>query len=194
MLDGWWVTGWIVLDTPQTAMTTRSPAVLEIPISTSNNSFVVQYSKVSPLLWRWQGGCPQHDQLQVVHVCKSPWLESSWIEFWAQVTWDCSFQTSGSQGQPHVNAGLRSVRQLSAIWLQTKRNCLVSRSARWSYICQVGFYCLNSFWRFKLLIFRILEMFLLWMILYNYIIPLSMYVCLEMCTKNYSKIQKVQNV
>ena len=121
-------------------------------------------------------------------------LNSSWMEFWAQVTWDCSFQTSGPQGQPHVNAGLRSVRQLSAIWLQTKRNCLVSRSARWSYICQVGFYCLNSFWRFKLLIFRILEMFLLWMILYNYIIPLSMYVCLEMCTKNYSKIQKVQNV
>ena len=30
------------------------------------------------------------------------------------------------------------------------------------------------------LLFRILEMFLLWMVLYNYIIPLSMYVCLEM--------------
>ena len=112
------------------------------------------------------------------------------MEFWAQVTWDCSFQTSGSQGQPHVNAGLWSVRQLSAIWLQTKRNCLVSRSARWSYICEVSFYCLHSFWRFKLLIFRILEMFLLWMILYNYIIPLSMYVCLELGTKNYSKILK----
>ena len=127
-------------------MTPRSPAVLEIPISTSNNSFVVQYSKVSPLLWRWQGGRAQHDQLQVVLVCKSPWLESSWIEFWAQETWDCFFQTSGPQGQPHVNAGLRSVRQLSAIWLQTKRNCLVSWSARWSYICQVGF--LLAFWRF----------------------------------------------
>ena len=33
-------------------------------------------------------------------------------------------------------------------------------------------------------------MFLLWMILYNYIIPLSMYVCLELGTKNYSKILK----
>ena len=30
------------------------------------------------------------------------------------------------------------------------------------------------------MLFRILEMFLLWMVLYNYIIPLSMYVCLEM--------------
>ena len=37
-------------------------------------------------------------------------------------------------------------------------------------------------------------MFLLWMILYNYIIPLSMYVCLEMWTKSFSNIQKVQNI
>ena len=44
-------------------------------VSISNNSFVVQYSKVSPLLWRWQGGRPQHDQLQVVLICKSLWLE-----------------------------------------------------------------------------------------------------------------------
>ena len=142
MLDGWWVTGWIVLDTPETAMTTISPAMLEIPIYPSQT--ILLSSSIQKFLHFFGA-----DKEAVLNMTNFRWfsfakvpdlkLNSSWMEFWAQVTWDCSFQTSGPQGQPHVNAGLRSVRQLSAIWLQTKRNCLVSWSARWSYICQVGF-------------------------------------------------------